>query len=60
MRTDRAHPCLLQHPGAKRSEVADGMYPEPPDLKEATRRYTAGELFWILKRGAMLRKVSDG
>ena len=58
--------CATCHggPGAKRSEVADGMYPEPPDLKEATSRYNAGELFWILKNGikmsGMPSMASDG
>lgn len=58
--------CAFCHgtPGAKRSEVADGMLPQPPDLKKVADRYSAGELFWILKNGikmsGMPSMASDG
>jgi mono/diheme cytochrome c family protein len=61
-----AEHCATCHggPGTKRSEVAEGMYPEPPDLKEAAKRYNQGELFWILKNGikmsGMPSMASDG
>ncbi|WP_375276274.1 c-type cytochrome [Methylorubrum thiocyanatum] len=61
-----AEHCATCHggPGTKRSVVAEGMYPEPPDLKEAAQRYSAGELFWILKNGikmsGMPSMASDG
>jgi len=51
-------------PGIKPSVWAEGMYPAPPNLKEAAFRYTPGELFWILKNGikmsAMPSMASDG
>ncbi len=45
--------CAVCHgaPGVPRGDIAEGLYPPPPDLKEASRRYTPGELFWILKHG---------
>lgn len=58
--------CATCHgaPGAKRNEVAEGMYPQPPNLKDSAKRYSAGELFWILKNGikmsAMPSMASDG
>jgi mono/diheme cytochrome c family protein len=58
--------CVLCHggPGAKPSEVSEGMYPRPPDLKEVANRYSPGELFWILKNGikmsGMPSMASDG
>jgi Cu/Ag efflux protein CusF len=58
--------CTLCHggPGAKRNEAVEGMYPQPPDLKNVTDRYTPGELFWILKNGikmsGMPSMASDG
>lgn len=58
--------CATCHggPGTRRNEIADGMYPEPPDLTNAAAKYTPGELFWILKNGikmsAMPSMASDG
>ena len=58
--------CATCHggPGIKPSAWAEGMYPSPPNLKEAASRYTPGELFWILKNGikmsAMPSMASDG
>lgn len=58
--------CATCHgaPGAKQSELAEGMYPRPPNLKEAAGRYTPGELFWILKHGIKMSGMpsmeSDG
>lgn len=45
--------CAVCHgaPGAEKGEFAGGMYPPPPDLTEVSKRYTPGELFWILKNG---------
>lgn len=45
--------CATCHgaPGAKPGGLAEGMYPQPPDLTGAAARYTPGELFWILKNG---------
>lgn len=58
--------CATCHgaPGTARSPVMDGLYPQPPNLAEAARRYTPGELFWILKNGikmtGMPSMASDG
>lgn len=43
-------PCHAP-PGGKRQDLAEGMYPEPPELKTAAAKFTPGELFWILKNG---------
>lgn len=45
--------CAVCHgaPGADRGDLAAGMYPQPPDLTEVSKRYTPAELFWILKNG---------
>ena len=45
--------CSTCHgaPGVPRSELAEGMYPQPPDLTNVASRYTPEELFWILKNG---------
>lgn len=58
--------CATCHgaPGAKPGDIAEGMYPQPPNLTNAAARYTPGELFWILKNGikmsAMPSMASDG
>ena len=58
--------CAVCHggPGTAKGEIADGMYPEPPNLSNVAARYTPGELFWILKNGikmsAMPGMASDG
>ena len=45
--------CAVCHggPGVPRDDIAEGMYPQPPDLKDATQRYSDAQLFWILKNG---------
>ena len=45
--------CAVCHgaPGVERGEIADGLYPRPPNLADAARLYTPSELFWILKHG---------
>jgi mono/diheme cytochrome c family protein len=45
--------CATCHggPGIDRDEFVAGMYPKPPTLTDAGKRYTAAELFWILKSG---------
>jgi mono/diheme cytochrome c family protein len=45
--------CAVCHgaPGVPRGEIANGLYPLPPDLAVTVRQYTSGELFWILKHG---------
>ncbi|GBQ24030.1 cytochrome c family protein [Acetobacter estunensis NRIC 0472] len=45
--------CASCHsaPGVEAEDMAVGMYPKPPVLKDVAQRYTPGELFWILKHG---------
>jgi mono/diheme cytochrome c family protein len=45
--------CASCHgaPGVPRGEIANGLYPRPPDLAHAPQHYTPGELFWIVKNG---------
>lgn len=48
-----AEHCAMCHsaPGVEAQDLAEGMYPKPPVLTDASKRYTPGELFWILKNG---------
>jgi mono/diheme cytochrome c family protein len=45
--------CAVCHgaPGVPKGDIAHGLYPQPPNLAEAAKRYSPGELFWILKHG---------
>jgi mono/diheme cytochrome c family protein len=45
--------CAMCHgaPGVPRGAIANGLYPQPPDLAVAVKQYKPGELFWILKHG---------
>jgi len=45
--------CAVCHgaPGVPRGDIAEGMYPKPPDLAKTAARYSDAELFWILKHG---------
>ena len=45
--------CAICHgaPGVPKDDIAEGLYPQPPNLADAARRLTPGELFWILKHG---------
>jgi mono/diheme cytochrome c family protein len=45
--------CAICHgaPGAPKGDIADGLYPPPPDLAVTSKRYTGAELFWIVKHG---------
>ena len=44
--------CSACHlaPGVKRSEIRDGLSPQPPDLTERTD-VSSAEMFWIIKHG---------
>jgi mono/diheme cytochrome c family protein len=48
--------CAICHgaPGVPRGDIADRLYPQPPDLTLTAQAYTDGELFWILKHGIKL------
>jgi mono/diheme cytochrome c family protein len=45
--------CAVCHgaPGVPKGDIANGLYPQPPDLAVTGKSYSDGELFWILKHG---------
>ncbi len=45
--------CVACHnaPGAAPTEISKGLYPEAPNLAQAVRTRTAGELYMIIKHG---------
>ena len=45
--------CAVCHgaPGVPRGDVAQGLYPPPPDLAKSAPLHTPAELFWIVKHG---------
>src|SRR5437764_5543993 len=45
--------CAVCHgaPGVPKGDIANGLYPQPPDLAVTACRYTATELFWTIKHG---------
>lgn len=45
--------CAVCHgaPGVPRGEIAEGLYPQPPNLTVAAKLYSDAELFWIVKHG---------
>ncbi len=45
--------CAVCHaaPGVEAEDLTQGMYPKPPELTHASKHFTPGELFWILKHG---------
>jgi len=48
-----AEHCATCHagPGVEADDMAEGMYPKPPALTDVSKRFSPGELFWILKNG---------
>ncbi|MDB5406650.1 MAG: cytochrome [Rhodospirillales bacterium] len=45
--------CAVCHgaPGVPKDDIAEGLYPQPPDLALTAKLYSDAELFWILKHG---------
>lgn len=45
--------CVSCHgaPGIEPSEMAEGLYPKPPDLALSVRELSQAETFWIIKNG---------
>lgn len=45
--------CAVCHgaPGVPKGDIAKGLYPQPPNLAEAAKRFSPAELFWIVKNG---------
>ena len=48
--------CAVCHgaPGVPRGDIAQGLYPPPPDLAKTAPLYTPAELFWVVKHGIKL------
>lgn len=48
--------CVVCHgaPGVERGAYGKGMNPTPPDLARMAERYSARELFWIVKNGVKM------
>lgn len=51
--THYAAHCAVCHgaPGVPKDDIAEGMYPQPPDLAKTASQYSDAELFWILQHG---------
>jgi mono/diheme cytochrome c family protein len=45
--------CAVCHgaPGVAPGEIAEGLYPKPPNLAVTVPSYSDAELFWIIKHG---------
>src|SRR5262249_43797000 len=45
--------CAVCHgaPGVPKGDIAQGLYPQPPNLARTVPLYTPSELFWTLKHG---------
>jgi mono/diheme cytochrome c family protein len=45
--------CAVCHGalGVERGDLAEGLYPRPPNLTHSIKLYTPAELFWIIKHG---------
>jgi mono/diheme cytochrome c family protein len=45
--------CAVCHgaPGVPKGEIAQGLYPQPPDLAKTAPLHSPAELFWIVKHG---------
>jgi mono/diheme cytochrome c family protein len=45
--------CAVCHgaPGVPKGDIAQGLYPKPPDLAHVATLYSPAELFWILQHG---------
>ncbi len=48
--------CMACHggPGVARAAWVQGMNPSPPFLLDASRRWTRGQLFWVVKNGVKM------
>jgi mono/diheme cytochrome c family protein len=45
--------CVGCHgaPGVKHGDIAEGLWPEAPDLSETAGEWTSAQLYWITKNG---------
>ncbi len=48
--------CMMCHggPGVPRAAWVQGMNPSPPFLLDASRHWTRGQLFWVVKNGVKM------
>lgn len=48
--------CTVCHgaPGVERGWMGKGMNPQPPDLAESAKEFSAEEVYWILRNGIKL------
>ena len=48
--------CMMCHggPGVPRADWVQGMNPAPPFLLDVSRRFTSGQLFWLVKNGVKM------
>ena len=48
-----ARHCVACHgaPGVRPAELANGLYPRPPNLKAVAASESPAELFWVIKHG---------
>ncbi|MEO6831222.1 MAG: cytochrome c [Chitinophagaceae bacterium] len=44
-------------PGEKPDEIAEGLYPKPPELYKHTEEGDAQEFFWIIKNGIKMTSM---
>lgn len=44
-------------PGVKHDELAEGLYPKPPDLYKYSKENDAREFFWIIKNGIKMSSM---
>ena len=44
-------------PGEKADEMAEGLYPKPPELYKHTEESDAQEFFWIIKNGIKMTSM---
>jgi mono/diheme cytochrome c family protein len=47
------HMCAVCHgaPGVKQSDVAQGLYPHPPELQRTANDWTVQQVYWLVKYG---------
>jgi mono/diheme cytochrome c family protein len=45
--------CAVCHgaPGVPKGDIANGLYPHPPDLAHVSTQFGGAELFWIIQHG---------
>jgi mono/diheme cytochrome c family protein len=48
-----AEHCSSCHsaPGVEAGDIAKGMYPRPPLLRDAARQWSPSEMFWMIRNG---------